>query len=110
MALPEKVVIGPLTYRITDDEAEHLRQTVADDGDSSWGMIKYGKGLILLNPEQDASHTRLALFHECLHGCWHLTDFGHQEDEDPIRRIAGPLLDMLRRNPDLVAYLLAEDV
>jgi hypothetical protein len=105
--LPNKVTIGPLVYRITDDEVEHLREVTAE-GDT-WGTIKYGHGLIVLNPEQSDSHKRLSLLHECLHGCWHLTEFAHQEDEDPIRRITGPLLDVLRRNPDLVAYLLAED-
>jgi hypothetical protein len=106
MPLPDKVAIGPLTYHITEDEIEHLREAAAE-GDT-WGTIKYGKELILLNPDQGASHKRLALLHECLHGCWHLTEFSHQEDEDPIRRITGPLLDMLRRNPALVAYLLEE--
>ena len=106
--LPKKVTVGPLAYRVTDDEVEHLRECATDGGDT-WGTIKYGRGLILLNPEQDESHKRLALLHECLHACWHLTDFAHQDDEDPVRRITGPLLDVLRRNPELVAYLCAED-
>ncbi len=109
MSLPNKVIVGPLTYRITDDEVEQLRETAENEGNASWGTIKYGRGLIVLNPEQDESHKRLALFHECLHACWHLTDFAHEDDEDPVRRITGPLLDTLRRNPDLVAYLLAEE-
>lgn len=106
--LPDRVVIGPLVFSVTEDEIERLHADVAD-GDTTFGRIQYGKGRIILDAEQSAAHKRMALLHECLHGCWHLTDFEHKDDEDPIRRITGLLLDMLRRNPDLIAYLLVED-
>lgn len=108
MTLPNEVVIGPLVFRVTDDELEH-RRADATDGDDTFGRIQYGKGFIILDHEQAPSHKRLSLLHECLHGCWHLSDAGHMDDEDAIRRLSAPLLDMLRRNPDLVAYLLTEE-
>lgn len=106
--LPERVEIGPLVFSITDGETEHLRAVQDNDG-AIWGKIHYPKGEIILDPNQSPSHKRLALLHECLHGVWHLSDRAHESDEDIIRQICAPLLDMLRRNPDLVAYLLSED-
>jgi|GEM_PF-3502597 hypothetical protein len=108
MPLPDNVQIGPLVFRVTDDELEK-RRADATDGDDTFGRIEYGKGLIILDYEQSASHKRMALLHECLHGCWHVSEPGHLDDEDAIRRLSAPLLDMLRRNPVLVAYLLAEE-
>ena len=63
----------------------------------------------ILSPDQNDAHKRMALLHEVLHGCWHLTDKAHQDDEAAIRILAGPLLDTLRRNPLLVAYLVEDD-
>ena len=109
MTLPAKVMIGPLGYDVTDDRAA-FAQMVAEDMTSTWGYIRYGEGRIILNPNQNEAHKRMCLLHECLHGCWHLSDRDHQDDEQPILALAAPLLDVLRRNPDLLAYLLAEDV
>lgn len=106
--LPEHVQIGPQRYTVTADPVEHARWVKAD-GMDTWGSIKYGLGKIILEPDQGADHMRLALLHEVLHGCWHLTDRNHDADEDCIRRLAGPLLDTLRRNPALVAFLVDED-
>lgn len=108
MSLPERIVIGPLTFRVSDDIHEH-NQGVVDDSLDTYGRIRYGSGDILLDPKQNNAHKRVALFHEVMHGCWHIGDRGHKNDEKAIRSLAAPLLDVLRRNPDLVAYLLAED-
>ena len=108
MALPEKVTIGPLVFRVTDDTAEH-NQGVVEDLHDTYGRIRYSKGLIILDPNQTDAHKRITLLHEIMHGCWHLGDRSHKNDEKAIRSLTAPLLDVLRRNPDLVAYLLAED-
>jgi hypothetical protein len=108
-ALPTQIAIGPLVYAVTDDRAEH-NSISAESGESTWGRILYAKGQIILNPEQNDAHKRYALLHEALHGCWHVGTRSHEDDEAAIRALACPLLDMLRRNPDLVAYLLAEDM
>lgn len=108
MPLPEKVTIGPLVYTVTDDSVA-FAQMVAEDLTSTWGYIRYGEGRIILNPNQNEAHKRMCLLHELLHGCWHMSDRDHSDDEKPILALAAPLVDMLRRNPDLVSYLLAED-
>lgn len=105
--LPERIQIGPLCYTVTDDEARH-NKVAADNEGALWAKIFYGKPEIVLSPDQDVQHKRIALLHECLHGVWHLHDDTHDNDEELLRAMTADLLDMLRRNPELVAYLTAE--
>lgn len=108
MTIPTHITIGPLVFAVTDDLAEHNRVSV-DFGESTWGRILYARGRIILDPDQNDAHKRYALLHEVLHGCWHIGNRSHENDEPAIRALACPLLDVLRRNPELVAYLLAEE-
>jgi hypothetical protein len=52
------------------------------------------------------------LLHECLHACWSLIgaseDVNDAVEERLTLRLAPVLLEMLRRNPALVAYLTDE--
>lgn len=106
MSLPNHIHIGPLTYRVTEELADH-NQGVVDDLHDTYGRIRYSKELIILDPNQNIAHKRVALLHEVMHGCWHLGDRSHKNDEKAIRSLCAPLLDVLRRNPELVAYLTA---
>lgn len=106
--LPSRVQIGPLSYVISDDDATYNKAAV-DQGEALWGKINYGKGTVVLCPDQNDAHKRLALLHEVLHGVWHLHDKTHESDEDVLRSLTADLLDTLRRNPDLVNFLLAVD-
>lgn len=108
MPLPNRIQIGPLNFLVTDDVAAH-NQGVVEDLHDTYGRIRYSKELIILDPNQTDAHKRITLLHEVMHGCWHLGDRSHKNDEKAIRSLTAPLLDVLRRNPDLVAYLLADD-
>ena len=106
MPLPATVQIGPLIYTINDDKARYNEVAVEQEC-SLWGRIFYGTAEIVLCPtDQNDQHKRLALLHECLHGVWHLHDKTHENDEAFLRSMSADLLDTLRRNPDLVAYLM----
>lgn len=105
---PETIIIGPLTFRVLNTIEDH-NQGVVEDLHDTYGRIRYSKGLIILDPNQTDAHKRITLLHEIMHGCWHLGDRSHKNDEKAIRSLVAPLLDVLRRNPALVAYLLAED-
>ncbi len=107
MPLPESVQIGPLQYSITDDEATYNKKSI-EEHEALWGSIDYGRGAVILSPDQNDGHKRLALLHEVLHGVWHLHDKTHASDEDVLRSLTADLLDTLRRNPALVAYLTAD--
>lgn len=106
--LPSRVQIGPFIYTVTEDESAYNKKSV-DEGAALWGHIAYGKSEITVNPDQGAGHKRMSLLHEVLHGVWHLHDVKHESDEELLRSMTASLLDTLRRNPDLVAYLLATD-
>lgn len=97
-----------MAFRITEDESEYASAVIGNEG-QLWGQISYGRGVIVLNPGQSDDHKRFALFHELMHAVWHQSDRAHDGDEEVIRRVAAPLLDMLRRNPELMAYLLRKD-
>jgi hypothetical protein len=110
MTLPEKVTVGPLVYIVCNDIATYA-QSVVDTNEQVYGRVNYGDIQIILDPKQHDQHKRMALLHEVLHACWHVTDpiDPHTVEEMAIRTLTGPLLDVLRRNPELVAYLLAEE-
>ena len=105
--MPTSVQIGPYQFTVADDQIAHDRQT-AQDGSRAWGTISYRYQRIILDPEQSEQHKRVTLLHEIMHGCEDLSDWRHDKTEEVIRMLAAPLLDVLRRNPDLVAYLTAE--
>lgn len=105
---PTQITIGPLTYTVTSDEADYAR-AVASEKVELYGAINYGAGRITLSPHQSPAHQRGALLHEALHAIIHLTDPSIEEEERLVRTICLPLLDTLRRNPALVAYLTEPD-
>lgn len=105
---PGTLAIGPLVYAVVSDEAAYLR-AVADDKVDIYGSINYGDLRIVLSPRQAAAHQRTALWHEVIHAALHLTDPDLSDEERCVRALAMPLLDVLRRNPALVAYLTAAD-
>jgi hypothetical protein len=108
MALPSSVAIGAIIFRVTDEQADH-NQSVVDTQVDTYGCINYAKGTIVLDPNQTDQHKRAALLHEVLHGCLHVTAQHLKWEEKAVRLITGPLLDALRRNPALVAYLLEDE-
>lgn len=108
MPLPGRVEIGPFSYELTDDVATYNEVATSKD-ECDWGWCQYGKLRILVNPAQASMHKRSVVLHEVLHAVIALSDQRVDKEEEIIRAIAVPLLDVLRRNPDLVAYLTAEE-
>lgn len=106
--LPSSIQVGPYRFTIIEDEATYNRKVVEDDA-NTWGTIEYGRLRIILNPNQAPDHKRVTLLHELLHGVEDISDQAHDNTEKVIRQLAAPLLDVLRRNPELVAYLLEQE-
>lgn len=102
-APPASIQIGPLRYSV------EMNQRVADAA-SAWGRIEFKSQTIALDPDQASDHMAITLLHEVLHGCWHHANIeahgGDQEKE--ITALAPTLLDVMRRNPELVAFLMDE--
>jgi hypothetical protein len=104
--MPGAIQIGPLEYTITEDELERLRSDVQEGMVATYGRIRYGSCQIQIDPDQSIQHKRAGLLHEVLHGCWHQIGGDVPYEEEAIQRLCMPLLDTLRRNPQLVAFLM----
>lgn len=111
VAFPKRVEVGPLVYTVRTDKQR------SDDADT-FGFTDHEKSEIILDPKLAAPHARVILLHELLHTI--LRDaIGAQRggksalladrdtEEILVTAVAPWLLEVLRRNPELVAYLLA---
>lgn len=71
--------------------------------------------LIVLSPNQDYQSLREVTMHELIHAMSYDVDGGSatflddETEERVCRHLAGRIVDLLRRNPQLVAYLTAKD-
>lgn len=110
MTLPVAIQIGPIRYQVLAT-TEAYNAVVARTNTHFYGHIQDGTTTITLDPDQVPDHMRWSLLHEVLHGCWHVSDPPGETftEEQAIRAICGALLDTLRRNPALVAYLMATE-
>ena len=108
MELPDQVIIGPLAYRVRTDRAI-LNQATVDHQGPFYANIRFGETDILIDDKQTPAHQRMTLLHEVLHGCFHVTMLDKKWEETAVRLLTGPLLDTLRRNHDLIAFILATD-
>jgi hypothetical protein len=105
MKLPATVEVGPHRYRISCPNHDL-------EGDDCSGRTQNLQ--LVIQVRNDRPHTAVAdtLLHELLHAVAHVAGFVQSADEtetleDVISRLSSPLLDTLRRNPDLVAFLTA---
>ncbi len=110
--LPAVVEVGPFRYTVTADELERLRIEHAEarqlSGRTDHDLLRI---YVDTTAAAGADTRRDTLLHEVLH-CLAFTaglsaEWGSEKEETVVRRLSPLLLDALRRNPALVAYLLA---
>lgn len=112
MRPPQHLQVGPYRYRVTTDEDAIAHKSV-EQQTTLLGHTDPNALVILLNLGKSApGNERDTLLHECLHALFaqtgQATDM--QDDEEQfVRRLTPALLDLLRRNPRLVAYLTEPD-
>lgn len=104
---PKEIEVGPYSYTIAHGDPATRRQLGGDHGETDHGEL-----IIRIN-ERAAGVVRETLVHELLHAFSDLAglqeQYGAEIDEQWCRRLAPWLLDALRRNPDLVDFLLLND-
>lgn len=115
LSYPLSVKIGPVIYRVTSDPDDWVRVEHDTQTNGYYGHTNNKQAIIYLNPEADPAVTRLTFWHEVLHALfevtmgapdWHgLGKTRDDREESVIRRLEGPTLNVLRDNPELVAYL-----
>lgn len=91
--IPKAITVGPHTYKV-----RRVRKLVED-----LGLCSYDTATVSIRQGMGASKTREVLLHEVLHACGYpsLCD----KDEEFVDTIAPALLQVLRSNPELLAYL-----
>lgn len=116
MAPPASVVIAghPIAIEVVDDPGEALARDLAGH---TIGMIDIERGRMRIRGggEQSPTNTREVVLHEVIHGVLSCAYLDAQKDvfrnermgERVVEALGTGLLDTLRRNPELVAYLVA---
>jgi hypothetical protein len=101
--MPSSVQVGPFDYAVTVDDA-------LPKHDTCYGHIDLRKQIIYLAPDQGSDQMADTLAHEVLHAVFRMmgrTDTN--ADEAVIGPLSPLLVDVLRRNPALVAFLVNVD-
>lgn len=111
MRPPKRIHVGPFEYRVTFDEQAMTARCRAE-ATELLGHCDTGHLVIDVDPGQPVGQARDTTMHEALHAIVDLTGLNHawgDSEEDFICRLSPAILDLLRRNPKLVAYLTADD-
>lgn len=114
--LPAAVTVGPFRYEVSCDQAA-IDRAGQEAGANLLGQHSPRAGTIALAPDLSGDAEAETLLHEVLHALFDATGVGggdgdetlldRDAEERLIRQCSPMLLDLLRRNPDLVAYLTA---
>jgi hypothetical protein len=127
--IPARVRVGCLTYRVlTDVAAINAASEAADIADGAeWTAYSDHDHLIVgINPDNPTGVQRRDLLHEVIHCCLRLSGVepntyarivarakgrhgGYTVEEFAVAAATGPLLGVLRDNPDLTRWLLDAD-
>jgi hypothetical protein len=122
---PDRVRIGPLTYRIMWDAAEIEAAAPNSDRGTMWAAFSNHERLIIgLNPDHAPDAQRHSLIHEILHCCLRMSGVWPDAyartamsarrtdvdvEEHTVSGLAGPLLGVLRDNPEILAWLAGDE-
>lgn len=110
--LPKAVHVGARRYAIVADQVALDRAQVKLRADLN-GCTNNEQLVITLDATNHADVVKETLLHEVLHTITEYTgvddDLGADDEEKVVNRLAPVLLDVLRRNPKLVAYLTDTD-
>lgn len=101
--LPAIVTVGPYRYDIVEDDGR-----IADEGAN--GKHYPDRLTIVYSTDPHPAKLQEVILHELMHALLTMAGLDQDLDEDHTeavaRRVTPWLLDVLRSNPDLVAYLV----
>lgn len=101
--LPSAIQVGPIRYRVSATEEDAKRYLYEGSTLQYSGRSVHTDQLIVLGTTEGLDRCADTLLHEVLHA---LSSVFHLElKEGLVANMSAPLLDMLRRNPELVKYL-----
>lgn len=110
MTPPETIELVGQRFRVAIVPDSHAALASASADHRHVGTTKPAVQEIYVADDLGPDQTRDTLLHEILHGLFAIVGhFDRQRDEERVVAGLTPLLlDCLRRNPDLVAFLAAE--
>lgn len=108
---PTVVKVGPFHYTIYRDVGRWGKIRYDADSATRVGQINYPELVIDIDPNLAPDMQASALMHELVHACLHCTLNGVRATEDLSDEVIASaldetLLELLRDNPDIVAYLV----
>lgn len=115
-AIPERIVIAGHSFdvRLVTDPTEGLHRH-GDRHKIGITDVEVGRIVVRGGPEESDHNVRDTTLHEVIHGILSMVYLDEQADvfksprmaERVVEALATHLLDTMRRNPELVAYLMA---
>ncbi|MDQ3541023.1 MAG: hypothetical protein M3440_10070 [Chloroflexota bacterium] len=98
-SLPDRVIVGPYTYSVQAAYKE-----------TNWGHVDMTQQRITIDQDLQPERQRICLMHEVIHACNDIAGVRDDDTEERMVTYGAPLIvQVLRDNPALVAYLTAED-
>ena len=113
MKAPKKIQIGPYNFEVSIDRAAMNDAKVESENIDAIGLCFPSQQILFVDPELAPDITKETLLHEVLHGIFYTASLGNAFSQDQEEQIVSgfsvTLLDTLRRNPELVRYLLDDN-
>jgi Zn-dependent peptidase ImmA (M78 family) len=101
--LPDKISIGAIDYKV-EFSHESCEEYERKYHERVVGYHSFHDAKIAVDTDQSDEAKRLTFVHEIIHAIEDAVKVEHSEDD--VERIANCLLLTLRRNPDVVFYLM----
>jgi hypothetical protein len=108
--IPKLVQVGAFTFEVRCKQGHMNRKRLDADQASRIGNADYWRQTLDIAPDVADDQKRVTLLHEVIHACYMAggrSNSAELGEEAVIEFLAPMLLDTLRRNPDVAAYLLA---
>jgi hypothetical protein len=99
--LPGVIRIGPFDIRVVYDTAD------LKSPPESWGMYQHGVQIELDATQPPGVVAVDTVLHECLHGILRCAGWPRKEEEKIVAAIATGITQLLRDNPQLLAWMVA---
>lgn len=107
--LPSMIQVGPLRFTAVIDQKTVDKERKDSNTSGVIGFVRRHTQEIFIAEDVAADQQAVALLHEILHAIYGQFDVDAKiDDEATVSITSGVLLDTMRRNPDLVAYLMGE--
>lgn len=107
MSVPASVQIGPYAYDVILESIDIESTDVDVHEFQALGTVNPASLTIHIEPDQHPMMMRNTVLHEVIHAIRNLTgEAGDGDEETFVSSTSALLLDTLRRNPVLVAYLV----